>query len=203
MDVLFATNSFHISGLDLMQHLSRLLPPRRLACITSLEMMWDFNPSAPPHDGSEDLLNPLWNAAPVDTTDSPLYALCRTVPDIFPRVRHLYISLQSWVAPGHRAGIGSAIEAMERVILGPIEAMIAVLGPGVDVSVAVQKSGWVILSNKYRDLYGPSLRSEIDEWHNGRFWKSLGPGDELGYWLCTGWNDMAFLGLGYGPMDIW
>lgn len=42
VDILYRTNTFHISSLPLLLNLARLMPPRHLATITSVELLWDL-----------------------------------------------------------------------------------------------------------------------------------------------------------------
>ncbi|KFZ01922.1 hypothetical protein V501_09715 [Pseudogymnoascus sp. VKM F-4519 (FW-2642)] len=194
IDVLFATNTFHLKSPDLLAHLQRMILPQRLRAIPSLEMCWlnKYNRSQ---------LQVLWDDP--TTEDSELHALCRMVPQAFPNVLRLDITIIcdirptgddfpdiTWATRRVRARtLKLSALAMEHSIFGPIERMLRTLGPGREFSITISMRAWEILANKHRVLYGSELKIE---WYcsgiEGRFWKVLDPGNELGYWICCGDN---------------
>lgn len=165
IDVLFATNSFHIGSSDLLEHLPSLLLHQRLSRIQSLEIIWK-------------------GRTRVEGTSSPIHSLCQMVPQALPHVRQLAIFFRSSI--GETRGIHFA-DFPDPAMVGPIEDMIRALGPGREFNVSIELSAWLTLTAKHGSLYRPNFRIE---WYNtcveGRFWKVLSPGDELGYWICSG-----------------
>lgn len=189
VDILFTTNTFHLSNLELQESLPRLLLPHRLSSINSLELLWDF--STPQPNGT--LLHVLWETP--EAKDSPLHTLCRMVPEVFPNVHYLYISLQlRFWSP--LAEFYDLISVLEQVILGSIEDMLRNLGlsSGREFNVAISRLAWDVLYQKNTDLDSSKVKCE-GHMSNDRFWKPLGPpGIEvpedhmLGYWICSGWD---------------
>ena len=84
---------------------------------------------------------------------------------------------------------------MERAILGPIESMLRALGPGREFSITVSMQAWGLLVYKHRTLYGLKLRVELYNTDEGRFWKVLDPGNELGYWISSGADEDPRIGI--------
>ncbi|KAL2861036.1 uncharacterized protein BJX67DRAFT_386059 [Aspergillus lucknowensis] len=219
MQILFTTNTFHFSGLDLHQHLPRLIPPQRLADIPSLELIWDLTRPRHIHSRRKDhLLDFLWERymvtyarrRPSSPLDSPLDELCRVVvPETFPRLRHLYISLQDHIAPPLPRIFEDPVAEVEWVILRPIEEMVRALGVGREVHVAIQLGGWEVLRRRHLKLNKGDLNVESRGGLGLRFWKTLDGATRqqmgLGYWLCAGWNDVHALGgaLFYDDADLW
>lgn len=206
VDILYSTNTFHLSEMELQLNLPRLLPGHSLARITSIELMWAFEKSYDFGYLSDNNLARLW----MDPTrqDTTLHYLCTMLPEAFPHLRRLYISFQCWVDPPFpkRDGDGDGISDVEAVVLGPVERMLRVLGParGKEFNVAIQRTGWYVLFKKYQTLLGSKLRFEsVDDLVRGRFWKPLGPlgavehdahgcyneDADFGYWICGGWDD--------------
>ncbi|KAJ5561366.1 hypothetical protein N7461_000127 [Penicillium sp. DV-2018c] len=211
MEILFTTNTFHFSGLELQQNLSRLLPPKRLASISSLVLIWDLmKPRQKYYSKEHSLVGVLWERAvtaspePPSGADSTLHELCFMVPETFPNLRHLYISLQSHVAPPKPELFEDPVGEVERVILSPIDEMVRALGAGRDVKIALQLEGLQAIWR--RRLKGPGeIIAKADEQFGERLWKGLGGATgqpELGYWLCAGWNDINRLGPALYE-DVW
>ncbi|KFY36953.1 hypothetical protein V494_04920 [Pseudogymnoascus sp. VKM F-4513 (FW-928)] len=182
IDVLFTTNIFHITGHELIRHLPRMLLPQRLRGVRSLEMLWLSRFWQPNEPNFMFPLHDLW--ADPTTTDSELHALCQMVLESFPNVHQLSISLECIISPPEE--LGEPIPIVERVVLGPIEDMLRVLGTGREYKVYIQMVVWDGLLGRHMDLYGPELRVEKNGIMEGRFWKVLDPDNELGYWICSG-----------------
>ncbi|KAK4442792.1 hypothetical protein QBC34DRAFT_386897 [Podospora aff. communis PSN243] len=215
IDVLYGTNTFHISSLDLQLSLPQLVPPDHLARITSLELLWKLNDINQARTvKAKNHAMALWQDPP-RPVDSPLHALRASVPETFPHLRRLYVSFQCHLDPpfGRSAVDGDIITEVETIFLGPVEDMVRILhhraGPKVEINVAIQRGAWRVLLSKYMTLLGTGLRAEsADLVMRGRFWKALGPAtvgslgsgesetssakgnDSLGYWICGGWDDM-------------
>ncbi|OBT97676.1 hypothetical protein VE01_04594 [Pseudogymnoascus verrucosus] len=213
IDVLFATNTFHLKSPDLLEHLQRMVLPQRLRAIPFLEMCWL-------NKYSRSQLRVLWDDP--TTEDSELHALCRMVPQAFPNVLRLDITIIcdirptgddfpdiTWATRRVRARtLKLSALAMEHSIFGPIERMLRTLGPGREFSITISMCAWEILADKHRVLYGSELKIE---WYcsgiEGRFWKVLDPVNELGYWICCGDNQemrMRYLdcGMGQGAENV-
>ncbi|KFZ11046.1 hypothetical protein V502_07779 [Pseudogymnoascus sp. VKM F-4520 (FW-2644)] len=196
IDILFTTNTFYLKSPDLLQYLPRIILPQRLRAITSLEICWlnKFDKSR---------IKVLWDNP--TTEDSELHDLCRMVPQAFPHVLRLDITLLCDIRPigddFTRLSLPEAreltVSAMERVILGPVESMLRALGPGREFSITVPMLAWIMLQALHRFLYGPKLKIE---WYiygmDGRFWKELDSSNELGYWICCG--DEEYIPIHWG-----
>lgn len=210
-DILYSTNTFHFSDLDLIQDLPLLLPQQYLSKITSLEMLWNFNIDYKTNRFTDGLKS-LW--ADPTRQDSPLHKACAVIPRSFPHLRRLYISIQSWIDPPGMGPRHDGISYVERVILGPVEDMLRSLepGPGKEFKIAIQHGAWYVLLRKYYSLYGAKLRRRsLDMLTRGRFWKPLDlPGsqkgdhvEDFGYWICGGWDDMEYADLCYWMRTSW
>ncbi|KFY47460.1 hypothetical protein V496_10631 [Pseudogymnoascus sp. VKM F-4515 (FW-2607)] len=116
IDVLFATNSFHIGSSDLLEHLPSLLLHQRLSRIQSLEIIWK-------------------GRTRVEGTSSPIHSLCQMVPQALPHVRQLAIFFRSSI--GETRGIHFA-DFPDPAMVGPIEDMIRALGPGREFNVSIE-----------------------------------------------------------------
>lgn len=189
IDILFATNTFHMDNFDLLRHLPRLILPRRLQSIKTLEISWTFRPTAT----DDKPMEVLWNDP--TTEDSVLHEMCRMVPALFPHVSQLDINfLYELRVRQEFQGTISALGGIEHVILGPIENMIRVLGPGREVCIAIQQSIFSDLHEKKQEIYGSELKTEIYNPYITRFWKELDPDNGLGYWICRGAPDHGHFG---------
>lgn len=174
-DILYRTNTFHLSSLPLLLDLHRLMPPHHLASITSAELLWTFNSPNLLNDGT---LSQLWrnytqslSASSSPDPSSPtthLHRLAAQLPTTFPNIRRLYIALQAHLPPPQTAALlpintltttpsttnlhptpnTHVLVALEQAILNPIETAFRRLGPGPDkeFSLAVQRGGWEVLA---------------------------------------------------------
>ncbi|KAJ5124281.1 uncharacterized protein N7515_008106 [Penicillium bovifimosum] len=212
MEILFTRNTFHLSGLELQLNLSQLLHPQRLASISSLVLIWDLKkPRQKYYSEKNNLVGVLWERAitaspdPPSGADSTLHELCGMVPETFPNLRHLYISLQSHVAPPKPEIFEDPVGEVERVILSPIDKMVRAMGPGRDVKIAMQLEGWQAIWRRRLKLYPGEVIVKVDEQFGHRLWKGLGNATgqpELGYWLCAGWDDIDRMGPAL-YRDVW
>ncbi|QKX61406.1 uncharacterized protein TRUGW13939_08554 [Talaromyces rugulosus] len=214
IEILFTTNKFHFSGLELQQNLSRLLPLQRLARISSLVLIWDLKkPRQKYYSEKNNLVGILWERAvtaspePLSGADSTLHELCRIVLETFPNLHHLYISLQSHIAPPEPKIFEDPVGEVERVILSPIDEMVRALGPGRDVNIAIQLGGWQSIWRRRLKQNPGEVIAKFDEQSGNRIWKGLGDATaqpELGYWLCAGWDDIYRMGSVFsGDVDVW
>lgn len=196
VEVLYGTNSFHMSSLDLQVNLPHLVPPSHLQMITSLELLWPLN-TIRTRKGTiplKDHVTPLWEASTNSETraDLPLHILCGMMPRTFPHLRSLYVSFQCWLDRGSsvRGASDDVISEVETIFLGPVEDMLRAfrLGQsrqegcshgyvGLEFNVAIQRGAWFVLLHKYHKLLGGQLKVEsVDGLSRGRFWKPLGLG---------------------------
>lgn len=191
----------------LVQDVPRLVLPQRLASIQSLELVWTKGPAKAPlvHGDS-------------DSGEKDLCWLCDALPELFPQLKKLHLTLCFSVSAIRSLGPDgeppnySAIDT-ERALLGPVEAMLAWFPhesqTGGELSITIDQSFWSVLLRKHDAMRMPGLRAETDLYiHFGRFWKRLpgqqngGDGD-AGYWLCSG-QVGAMRGLGSpGPYERW
>ncbi|KAH6655997.1 hypothetical protein BKA67DRAFT_657891 [Truncatella angustata] len=212
IEILYSTNTFHISSMDIVSNIPRLLPHSRLSSITSLELLWQLNSFQFSKGAIEDFIEPLWK----DPTkqDSMLHTLCAMIPDTFPHVRRLYISFQCELVPPSDIRDNDNISKVESIFLGPVEQMLRILGPGrgKQFNVAIQRGGWYTMLWKYYTLLGTRLRAESsDGLMRGKFWKSLCPSGnndqdvrgDYGYWICAGWWDMDAITYDHWIMSNW
>ncbi|OJJ42542.1 hypothetical protein ASPZODRAFT_29093 [Penicilliopsis zonata CBS 506.65] len=186
IDVLFATNTFHFSRLEILENLPGLFLRQRLARITSLEINWH---SQKLNDRTGHYVYYLvwpWQQIPVGEPYTPFHNLCRLIPDVFPHAHHLYISFQDFLLEPR----GEIFETfvVESITLRPIEEMVRVLGSGRQVKVALPKEAFGIMLTRNRESHGNDLIIETDKdnRHQVRVWKALEPTGDLGYWIAPG-----------------
>jgi hypothetical protein len=187
VEILYATNTVHMSSLVMMLELPNLLLPQRLAMITSVEMVWRLvNPSRPleGHDGL-----PLSNEGTLD-------ALLRTIPKTLPNLCHLNVNLMWHPGPESPGNLASRVTA---TLILPLDAMVRDFGPQLrDCSIGLYSSIWRAIRDaglwhgtKYERGGFPSV--------GDRYWRPLpaleerlhaadGPG---GYWISEGYDDSA------------
>ncbi len=212
--MLYSTNTFHISGLELQLSLPQLVPAQHLARITSLELLWKLNNIQPRNKPrGKDYAQLLWEGH--STPDSPLHVLCGSIPKTFPHLRSLYISFQCWLnSPPGKDWEEDIISEVETIYLGPVENMLREYSGSLRLNVAIQSGAWFTLLDKYYQLLGAGLKLESVDGFRGRFWKPLsreGGDDEgldngddgFGYWICTGWDDVKAIGHGYWIVCNW
>ncbi|KAK7425754.1 hypothetical protein QQZ08_007729 [Neonectria magnoliae] len=85
IDVLYSRNTIHMASKEMIMNLPRLLVPQRLEAITSVEILWDFEPF--PESGRKSDYQPLADC-------KSFQAFLNLVPTLFPKMVSLYISLQ-------------------------------------------------------------------------------------------------------------
>lgn len=101
IDVLYATNTIHMSSIELILNLPRLLLTQRLSSITSVEMRWSLGSSADNFPG--------------------LHELSNAMPAILPHLELLYISLEGTL----RRGAYYTLDVDDSALFGPVEQMIS------------------------------------------------------------------------------
>lgn len=195
--ILFATNGFHFNGRPLIPNLPRLILPKRLANIQKLELIWDILPRKPLLPVKPDRPAPL---DPAKFHNEPLRWICDSLPEMFPGLKELHLSLLGFVrAPSRRNVVRhDSVLAAERVILAPVEAMLVRMPKLYERAQNVQKedennalsitfdcnSFWQAMLWTHDHLRTPGLRAVTDEFTvAGKFWKQLG--ENGGYWVCS------------------
>lgn len=145
-------------------------------------------------------LSPSTAAEAADRKKTRFHDLCEMVPATFPNVRRLYVALQAYIVPPASFGSEDIVGDVERVVLGPVEDMFRVLGPGQqgtgkEFSLAIQQGGWWVLADR--------LTGRCNGGYQERVWKPLGRDGE-GYWLRQGWDDFAACGVAdYWMLNLW
>lgn len=205
MDVLYRTNTFHIASLPLLLDLTRLMSPRALGAMTSLELQWPFfEPNLFRDKNVEDVWD---SAAQAQTsTERPepstaFHRLCRMVPTAFPNVRRLHIALEAYIAPPHTWQTDNVLRDVDTVILGPIEDMFRQLNPTEekDFSLAIQRGACFALPYCLPDRCAGIFHQGFEDGsYQPLAWKPLDE-DGAGYTLRTGWDDLPL----YSMFDPW
>lgn len=190
LEILFSTNTFHVSRMDLLLNMTRFVLPHRLRRITSLELLWNFatpaTESGPPDwYGSMTevwqplLLHGLIGRGPITLVPNgaPMYELCRMIPETFPKIQNLYVSFQSNIYPD----MACPNIVVQSVVLNPIEDMMRLLrlrpglGPGSQLRFGVQYSLFYYIASGFRDQ---SYWYNESDWGK-KVWKPFGHTSEL------------------------
>ncbi|KAL2859881.1 uncharacterized protein BJX67DRAFT_368612, partial [Aspergillus lucknowensis] len=184
---LFTTNTFRFEALELQLHLPHLIPPDYLSCITSVELIWSLvKPRATGYSHRDNLLyqllrregtNPSGKSKSSSTSVgvAPLHQLCRIVPGTFPRLRYLYISLHSHIAPPSNMVLIDPLDTVERMILRPIEDMIHFLNPQPkkEINIAIRQGGWEAFLRQQQRIHDGNIMLEGSSRFGPRFWKDI------------------------------
>lgn len=205
--MLYGANTIHMASLPLLLGLPRLLSPQALGAITSVELIWNF---LEPKSFADKIMESVWAIAaqtpstPPPAQSTPFHELCRIIPLTLPNLRQLHVALQSYIAP---PGAMRSVDAVERVILGPVDDMFRQIDPKPEkkLSLAVQRGGWWVLAEHFAERYNRPLGvvQVLDDCYQTQFWKRL-DNENSGYWVRWGWDDMDAFGVqGYWIFDIW
>ncbi|KAH7051088.1 hypothetical protein B0J12DRAFT_662017 [Macrophomina phaseolina] len=175
VEVLYATNVLHASGLPLLMNLSRLLLPQALGMVTAVEMVWDI---------CDRRSGEAWRLPMAER--EVFRALVRGVPEALPNL--VKLSLSVW---GHGMCVGErprreAVDEVEREFIEPLDTMVLEL---VELrlracTVEVPESLFLALNEKERGCEAILGLDEV-------FWRSLsvkGHGQK-GYWIKFGIRD--------------
>lgn len=182
IDVLYSTNSFHISNHKMMHALPNQIRDRHRAMITSVEIVWKFL-----RDPRESILD-------------QFEVLLQRIPQCFPQLRNLYLYPSGlWKTP--MVTFDDDTEEFENDVLELIDGMVRKIGPQLlvcDFVMPLSKfnSHWESSMEKgYRYEHGGPTRS------SRRIWRPLAPiqqeiGSEevvgTGYWIREGPDDTLF-----------
>ncbi|KAF7545248.1 hypothetical protein G7Z17_g9315 [Cylindrodendrum hubeiense] len=171
---------------EMIMHLPRLLIPQRLEAITSVELLWDWEPFL--QRGKTSAFSPRSDC------DS-FQAFLDFIPTAFPKIRSLYVSLQGKMngyktsqyppEPEERFGI------LEKTIMIPVDNMVRMLGVNVqDISIAIPSSHYY----HYRS-YAQTMGWTVEQTHKTgqleRHWRPLADCQfRSGYWVPLGQKDL-------------
>jgi hypothetical protein len=186
IEILYATNTIHMSSAVMICHLPDLLLPCRLATITSVEMVWWLN---------TEFSSPEANVAGREVFE----ALLQAVPKALPNLRKFHVSLLGdWyllaMTPNDRA------RGFEASILAPVDGMVCKLGSQLqECNVGLPAS---IFRSRWESGIVQGLKFERGEyaWVSDRIWRPLPPAvdrhsagkEERGYWIREGKDDMPY-----------
>lgn len=117
-DILYSTNRFHISGMNLIQHFPRLLPTQGLSYIHSVEMRWDLGQVAQPPTTDQDI-----SAEPRFGGWRMFLSLLDQLPKALPHLRYLHLTLRGdWFPP--QMAVNDLVRHSEPAMLQPIDRMV-------------------------------------------------------------------------------
>ncbi|ETS79684.1 hypothetical protein PFICI_09537 [Pestalotiopsis fici W106-1] len=193
--IIYGTNTFHISTLQLLLKVPRLIPHHLFNEITSLELTWYFDSI---YKNQEPVQHSTTSG---DEGQGPsLLALSATIPKIFPRLQKLYISFRGYVDLSNHSTNKEIIPEVETIILGPTERILCAMGPrrGKEFSIGLDSHTlWHTLAQKYGDPERRDSAMGRSEMQGGKFWKSINQptrnltasietvqDDHYGYWIC-------------------
>jgi hypothetical protein len=197
VDVLFSTNTFYISSIPLLLNMQRLMSPHGIDKLKSVQLALGGSRLL-----KDPLIHGLWGGTEDEQKACALPKVCAAVPNLFSNVRCLELYVQSWLLPSRGVPVDERVSALRRDVLDPLEDMVRSLGAGKQVVIAFPMEAWKALAQKHREREGDAFRWEPEAGDNctilphQRFWRALGrddKGNEVGYWLRTGWNDHALV----------
>ncbi|KAI1373925.1 hypothetical protein F4677DRAFT_183936 [Hypoxylon crocopeplum] len=118
--VLYSTNRFHIAYAELALRLPRLLPPEHVAAIREIELSWSLFAS------SSAYFHFHWDDIDKDgLRDGDQLNMLERLPQVFPNLRYLYLSLEEGFLRGSMLLIGGRkMYAMTEEILQVIDAVV-------------------------------------------------------------------------------
>jgi hypothetical protein len=176
--VLYSTNTFHLASIVLIKHLPLLILPQRLACIKSLEMVWDLNPPA----------------------DSSTYeAMTDVVMSPFLSLRKLYISINPGIgkATGEFTGFNDYFKRREQELLGPLDEMVRKkIAPKLqDCRIALPCRDYSALYHRAQRAGACIQRAPAGSLYWEQFWRTVpvkqdGQSQNEGYWVRRGLQEM-------------
>ncbi|KAF2144833.1 uncharacterized protein K452DRAFT_306594 [Aplosporella prunicola CBS 121167] len=197
VDVLYATNTMHITTLVLVEHAPSLFLRQSLSRIKSLELIWrqpvgryaaEGVPYLEPYAGPEDA-----SAQPCPET-KPLMSLTRWLLEGFPGLKELYLSLEHYKPYPHGPFLSVGpypprehVEDLEQEYLTSVDEMVRRLGPGLkDCSIALPDDLYSALRKRALRA-GVTADSIGGRWTGEGFWRGLGDDEAVkGYWIREG-----------------
>lgn len=213
IDVLYATNTMYMTGNPLFQQLQdvqfgpgtihmagdvlpRLLPnvllPKRLANITSARVRWTSHPF-----GYESETSPFYKRLDLSN-------FLKDLPRIFPHLKRLYLSLEGKMKPIPYVEHDPLLEAVESVILAPVDDMVRSLGPQME-KCHLAIAAYLFVTMKYKPTNSPRNLSSQERYDRFRPWRELPPSGSTaahakGYEIRIGQLDIpikSFIPEGY------
>lgn len=186
IDVLFATNTFHIASRELLSRMHELFPAQRLERITSAELIWEI-PEAPPwhpHGSSEmyKYLRPLW-------------FFLDEVPAMFPNVRKLHIAIHwdgQYLATLQNTFSELFFGAMQSGIVDRVDVMVRKLKDSVEFSLALPSS--MYRPRRERAKKTTKIEQASDGGKLERLWWPMHGAGRDGYWIRLGLKDLMMPG---------
>ncbi|KAM0547486.1 hypothetical protein ACHAPJ_010359 [Fusarium lateritium] len=172
IDILYSTNTFILSREAMATHLHRLLLPRRLAVITSLEIKWQ-----------------------IQTEEHFQTLLDLLSPPHFPSLKRLYISLVYAWHGRHAQSVDSITRKLDQFVESRPELDECAVSAPLEVYEPVARDFLQEESSWKRNTYSETWRSlegsmhairlpYVDSYPNPPF--HLGPNPGVGYWLLEG-----------------
>lgn len=184
LDVLYSSNTIHIGNVVLTRYLPLLLLPQRLASVTSLELVWSLVlfRSLPDPQTEQEIGWPAYNA------------LGLVLASAFPRLRKLYVSIQTGsynLNPLH-----GDIAHSEQKLLGPIDEMVRKFSSQLQQCVISPNLSLYTALMCRAESMGACMEGGGQgclRWH--RFWRPVAveqgaqSGNNQGYWVGQGEDD--------------
>lgn len=162
--------------------LPQLLLPQRLAGITSIEILWHLRPSTDSR-----------HSDPPGTHLINFFRLLNVLPMTFPRLRELYLSLQSTMKSPKR----QVIDTNEATIMSPVDEMVRRFHPRLKIFTFAVPSSLFKPIAKMAAGNEPRLINDNPR-HMDRLWRELPRTDTedrnrtsplRGYWVALGQRD--------------
>ncbi|KAG9253482.1 uncharacterized protein F5Z01DRAFT_140062 [Emericellopsis atlantica] len=219
VDVLFSTNTFYLSSVPLLLNMRRLISPNGVDKIKSVQLA--LGEPRLTRFAKDPLVHGLWKGTDKEEKACAFPQVCSTVPNLFSNVRRLELYVQSQLWPSRDVPVDQRVPLLVRNVMDPLEDMVRSLGADKQVVIAVTLEAHKALMQKHGELEGAAFRWEPEAGADdsieryGRFWRALGSddnGNEVGYWLRTGWNDHDMVnhpymtycfGSGGSIFDLW
>ncbi|KAH6995884.1 hypothetical protein BKA56DRAFT_472834 [Ilyonectria sp. MPI-CAGE-AT-0026] len=186
IEVLYSTNTFNMASKEMVMNLPRLLIPQRLEAITSVEILWDWEP----------FLRQDETAAFMPLSDKKsFHAFLDFIPIAFPKIRSLYVSLQGKLH-GYRTSqypppAEERFGILEETIMIPVDNMVRTLGTHVqDISVAIPSTLYFHYRERAQSL-GWKVEQTCVAGQLERHWRPLTDCEfRAGYWVPLGQRDL-------------
>ncbi|KAK4506412.1 hypothetical protein PRZ48_000142 [Zasmidium cellare] len=177
IDILYSTNTFHITSPHLSTRLPSYILPQRLSRIRKVDFAWEWGRLDPQRDEY--------------TFERRLASLLEKLPSELPRLTSLKIALQNSLYPYarlHNSSTDAEWEAygswIVQKVLEPLDRLVTAM-PTLEVCEVYFTTSvhW-------------NLSKELGE-RGARFWRGVGDG-ERGYWVCEGRDDSPRMVCGMG-----
>ncbi|KAJ6779837.1 hypothetical protein PWT90_08801 [Aphanocladium album] len=190
--ILYSKNTFHIADKDLSARLPQFLPSYSFLHLKNVEISLVLDWLKPPEQ-------------------SDYHQQLKILPATLPHLQNLHLSFKcALLTPVWLAQQPDQREAIETVLLPPLDAMVSKLGSVCQVNVAFATSLWIPMMGRARRTR-PNPDDLIVEWapkfparrrgHGDRFWRAIEPKNEIqdeirgqdketasvGYWLESGY----------------